>query len=177
MHSPSPTVDTAHLGTSTGSVGTLHILCGKIAAGKSTLARQLSAQAHTVCISEDAWLAALYPDALRSVQDYVRLSERLRAVMAPHIVGLLATGTSVVLDFPANTLSTRAWARSLFEQAGAAHCLHFLDVADEECKQRLRLRNAAGEHAFQASDAQFDLITQYFVPPTAQEGFHLIRYG
>jgi predicted kinase len=54
--------------------------------------------------------------------------------------------------FPFNTPAARAWARELFEPEGAAHQLHFLDVADEVCKARLRARNARGEHPFQASD-------------------------
>lgn len=158
-------------------VGSLLLICGKIAAGKSTLAKQLAAQAHTVLISEDAWLAALYADELRCVQDYVRLSQRLRDAMAPHISALLASGCSVVLDFPANTPGTRAWARAIIEQAQAPHTLHFLNVPDEECKKRLRARNASGEHPFQTSDAQFDQISQYFVAPTPEEGFHVVVHG
>jgi predicted kinase len=35
----------------------LHLLCGLIASGKSTLAQQLASRPLTVLISEDAWLA------------------------------------------------------------------------------------------------------------------------
>ncbi|MGE8445550.1 MAG: AAA family ATPase [Comamonas sp.] len=157
--------------------GTLHLLCGKIASGKSTLARQLAAQPRTVLVSEDAWLAQLYPDALVSIQDYVLLSARLRGAMQPHVVSLLQAGTSVVLDFPSNTPSTRAWARSIFEAAGAPHALHWLQLPDDECKRRLRARNASGEHPFETSDAQFDLISHHFVAPSAAEGFQLVLHG
>ena len=167
----------ASLATSDRHTGTLHLLCGKIASGKSTLAQQLAAQPRTVRISEDAWLAQLYPDALASIQDYVRLSERLRGAMQSHIVSLLQAGTSVVLDFPSNTPCTRAWARGIFEAAGAAHALHWLQVSDDECKRRLRARNASGEHPFQTSDAQFDLISQHFVAPAATEGFQLVLHS
>jgi predicted kinase len=154
----------------------LHMVCGKIGAGKSTLARQLASQPRTVHISEDDWLAALYPGEIRALDDYVRCAGRLRAAMAPHTEALLRSGLSVVLDFPANTLGTRGWARSLFEKAGAAHCLHFLDLPDEVCKARLRARNAAGQHPFETFDAQFDLITRHFVAPTADEGFVVVRH-
>ncbi|MEG2632911.1 MAG: AAA family ATPase, partial [Comamonas sp.] len=43
------------------SPAVLHMLCGKIAAGKSTLARQLAAAPRTVRINEDDWLSSLYP--------------------------------------------------------------------------------------------------------------------
>mgnify|MGYP006171352207 CR=1 FL=1 len=63
------------------------------------------------------------------------------------------------------------------ERAGADHRLHFLDVPDDVCKARLRARNAAGTHAFEASDAEFDLFTSYFVPPSPDEGFEVTLYG
>ncbi|WKL14474.1 ATP-binding protein [Comamonas testosteroni] len=155
-------------------IGSLHLICGKIAAGKSTLARQLASNPQTVLISEDGWLSQLYPDELQTISDYVRLSSRLRVAMEAHIVDLLRSGTSVVLDFPFNTLNARAWGRSIFEKAGAFHYLHFLDVPDEECKQRLRLRNLSGDHPFQTTDEQFEQITRHFVEPSSREGFNVV---
>ena len=159
------------------SPAVLHMLCGKIAAGKSTLARQLAQAPRTVRINEDDWLSSLYPGEIHALADYARCASRLRAAMAPHITALLRSGVSVVLDFPANTPDTRSWARAIFEHAGAAHRLHFLDISDEQCKTRLRARNASGEHPFETSDAQFDQITRHFVAPTEQEGFVVVRHA
>ena len=78
---------------------TLHLLCGKIASGKSTLAAELAAAPGTVLISEDARLAPLYGEEMLSVADYVRCA---------------------------------------------------------------------------ATDAQFDLITRYFVAPREEEGFQTV---
>jgi predicted kinase len=153
---------------------TLHLLCGKIAAGKSSLAAALGAAPMTIIVSEDKWMFPLFGSEMKSVEDYVRYSARLRAAMAPHLVELLKAGLSVVLDYPANTLSNRAWMRDIAAQAGAAHQLHWLDVPDEVCRARLRARNATGEHEFAATDAQFDLITSHFVPPTADEGLEIV---
>jgi predicted kinase len=154
---------------------TLHMLCGKIAAGKSTLTAELGRMPSTVVISEDFWLSRLFGSEMKDVEDYIRCSRRLRDAVGPHVQDLLRIGVSVVLDFPANTPSMRAWMRTLFETAGADHRLHFLDVPDEVCKARLRARNAAGTHDFAASDAEFDLISSYFVPPLEAEGFKVIR--
>ena len=41
--------------------------------------------------------------------------------MAPHLVNILRRGLSVVLDFPANTVSNRNWVRWLITQADVAH--------------------------------------------------------
>jgi hypothetical protein len=40
--------------------------------------------------------------------------------------------------------------------------------------QRLRERNAGGEHPFQVSEADYDLFTSYFVPPGPSEGFNVV---
>lgn len=155
----------------------LHMLCGKIGSGKSTLAKRLAAGPKTVLISEDDWLACLYPNEIHAIESYVRYAGRLREAMAGHIVALLTAGTSVVLDFPANTIITRAWARGVFEKAGASHLLHYLHVTDDVCKARLHARNVSGEHPFETTDAQFDQFTTRFVAPKTEEGFDVIRHG
>ena len=157
-------------------VPTLHLVCGKIGSGKSTLAQRLAATASTVLICEDVWLARLYPGEISGIADYLRCATRLRGVLAEHVVALLNAGLSVVLDFPSNTVASRLWARALFERAGVAHRLHFLDVGDDLCKARLRARNEAGEHPFKASDAEFEVISRYFEAPAVEEGFERVRY-
>jgi len=156
---------------------TLHLLCGKIAAGKSTLAHRLAEEPQTVLLSEDVLLAHLYPGELQSLQDYVTYSARLRDALGPHVEQLLQSSLSVVLDFSANTLGQRRWMCGLLDNVNAAHVLHFLDVADDVCKARLRQRNATGAHPFAPSEADFDVITEYFVPPSAEEGFTVQVYG
>jgi predicted kinase len=158
-------------------VPTLYLLCGKIAAGKSTLARRLAARPATLLISEDHWTSNLFADDLKTIDDYGRYSARLRAAFGPHIVEILRQGLSIVLDFPANTVRNRNWMRSLINQSGAAHELHLLDAPDMICKQRLSDRNASGKHPFQVSGAEYDLFTSYFFPPEPGEGFNVIVHA
>lgn len=155
----------------------LHLFCGKIAAGKSTFAKRLSHQSDALLISEDDWMSALYGPELKSFDDYVRYSARLRSVMEPHLVSLLRGGTTVALDFPANTRGLRAWMRGLAEAAEVLPILHYLDLSEAQCRDRLRKRNASGTHAFAPSDADFDLISRYFEAPEPDEGLALIVHG
>ena len=155
---------------------TLYLVCGKIAAGKSTLARHLASLPATLLISEDDWTSTLFFDVLKTINDYDRVSERLHTAMAPHIVDILRQGLSVVLDFPANTVEQRRWMRSLIDQTGVAHELHLLDVPDAVCKERLAKRNASGEHPFQVSEAEYDLFTSYFEPPRPEENFNIVLH-
>lgn len=148
---------------------TLHLLCGKIASGKSTLATSLAARHSTMLLSEDNWISKLYPEQIKSVGDYVRFAHQIRGIVGPIVTDVLKARISVVLDFPANTLANRQWLRGLVGASGAAIVIHHLLVDDDTCRARLHQRNARGEHDFAATDAEFDLITSYFQPPSEEE--------
>jgi len=157
--------------------GTLYLLCGKMAAGKSTLARELAERAAAILLVQDEWLGHLFPGEIVDVAAFAKLSARLRAALTDHICALLARGTSVVLDFPGNTRTQRAWFRLLFERAKADHELHFIDVPDELCRAQLRERSRhLAEGAAWTTEAEFDAITKFFERPAADEGFNVIRH-
>lgn len=159
------------------SKATLHMFCGKIAAGKSTLANSLAQAPSTVRLSEDHFLSELYQGDVRTLEDYVRCATRLRSALEQHVQDMLRSGVSVVLDFQANTPESRRWMRRLFEDAGADHRLHYLTTSDEICRRRLRIRNASGSHPYQVSDADFDLFSSRFVPPGEAEGFNIVLHS
>lgn len=152
------------------------MLCGKIAAGKSTLASRLSRVNGTVLLVEDDWLNALFSDQMSSGSDYVRCSSKLRKIMGPHISSLLNADVSVVLDFPANTVEQRDWMRGIFETTNASHQLHVLDASDELCLARLRERNAHGDHQFAVTEEQFRQFSKRFVAPLPDEGFNIVAH-
>jgi len=156
---------------------TLRLLCGKIASGKSTLASKLAEAEFTVLISQDDWLSALFSDQMTTGADYLRCSEKLESIMGLHITSLLNAGTSVVLDFPANTVAQRAWMRRIIETTGAAHELHLLEVPDDICLSRLRERNAQGDHAFATTQEQFHQFSKHFVAPAQNEGFLIVTHS
>lgn len=156
---------------------TLHFFCGKMAAGKSTLAKELAKKNNAILLIEDDWLSHLYPEEISDIPDYVRYSIRLKNIVAGHIASLLSHGVSVVLDFPANTKDQRNWFRAIYEQANASHTLHFVDVSDDICKRQLKERSKdKPEGSAFTSDAEFDAITKYFQAPSEGEGFTIIKY-
>jgi predicted kinase len=156
---------------------TLHFLCGKMAAGKTTLARQLSSDCNAVLVCEDIWLEGLYPEEITDFDSYLKYAARLKSVVSPHVEALLKHGISVVLDYPANTLRARAWVRAIFEAAQADHLLHFVDTPNERCLEQLEKRNQekpAG--SIEMSAEQFECITSLFVAPQEHEGFNVRVY-
>lgn len=155
----------------------LYFMCGKMAAGKSTHASALARTKNAVLLVQDEFLDALYPGEILDIEDFVKYSARLRNALSRHIQDLLSRDVSVVLDFPGNTVAQRRWFRELFESAGVAHELHFIDAADDLCRHQLRRRSESlPAGAPWTTDAEFDKITAYFQAPTEAEGFNVIRH-
>jgi len=155
----------------------VYFMCGKMAAGKSTYARELARAKNAVLLIQDEFLDTLYPGEILSTQDFVKHSARLRDALSLHIQDLLMRGVSVVLDFPANTRVQRQWFREIFEGANVEHELHFIDTPDDLCKRQLKQRSAdlpAG--SAWTTDVEFDAITAYFQAPAEDEQFNVIRH-
>jgi predicted kinase len=155
----------------------LIFLCGKMAAGKSSLARDLAQREDAVLLTQDELLDSLFPDEITDIPGFVKYSSRLKDALAPHICSLLSKGISVVLDFPGNTKAQRAWFRQLFESANAEHELHFVDASDALCKRQLKERSKdLPPGTAWTTDAEFEAITAYFQPPLNDEGFNVVHY-
>jgi predicted kinase len=155
----------------------LMFFCGKMAAGKSTLARNLAVRENAVLLVQDDFLNALFPGEITDIPGFVKFSSRLKNALTPHVCALLSKGISVVLDFPGNTKVQRAWFREVIECANVEHELHFVDASDALCKSQLRDRSKglpAGTPWTRDSD--FEAITAYFEPPTEDENFNVVRH-
>lgn len=157
------------------SQATLHLVCGKMASGKSTFAKRHAAELKLIYLSEDELLANLYPGEIADLPAYVDKSGKLKAALKEVIVQLLQSGFSVVLDFPANTVKQRQWLVNLANESGASHVLHFIDQSDDVCKLQLEKRVAENpERAATDTPEMFDAITQFFVAPMADENINVV---
>ena len=155
----------------------LIFMCGKMAAGKSTLARELAERENATLLVQDELLDSLYPDEILDIPDFTKYSSRLRNAVEPLVCALLAKGISVVLDFPGNTKTQRAWFRRMFERAHVEHELHFIDAPDALCKRQLKDRcKDLPPGTPWTTDAEFETVTAYFQPPSDDEGFNVTRY-
>lgn len=148
-----------------------------MAAGKSTLARELADRENAVLLVQDDFLNTLFPGEITGIAEFVKCSSRLKTALAPHVCALLSKGMSVVLDFPANTRTQRAWFRELIERAKVEHELHLVDTSDALCKAQLRERSMElSPGAPWTSEADFDTINVYFQAPSADEEFNVVRH-
>jgi predicted kinase len=155
----------------------LIFFCGKMASGKSTLARNLAVRENAVLLAQDDFMSSLFPGEITDIPAFVKYSSRLKNALAPHLCALLSKGISVVLDFPGNTREQRAWFRELIEAASVEHELHFVDTSDALCKSQLRERSAGlPADAPWTRDVDFEAMTAYFQPPSEDERFNVVRH-
>jgi predicted kinase len=153
----------------------LFFFSGKMAAGKSTLARRLAERENAILLIQDELLDALFPGLILNVASYLEYSGRINRMVGPHVAAILSKGVSVVLDFPANTRNQRAWFREIIERAGVAHELHYLDTDEATCKAQLKVRSAhLPPGSPWTTEADFDLISSHFRPPAEDEGFNVV---
>ena len=156
----------------------LHLLCGRIAAGKSTLAKSLVKRHRAILIGEDDYLEQLYGDKIQSFADYRGHSQRLRQLITPLCIDLLQRGINIVLDFPANTPSCRQWLKNIIQQSEARHTLHYLTTPVERCREQLQQRIVKQQkNSSPIALNEFDEINRYFVPPDVTEGFNVEIVG
>jgi len=152
------------------TTGTLIFFFGKMGAGKSTKAKEVSVDMNTVLLSEDEWLSTLYPKQIISFDDYIKFSAILRPLIKSHVQNILLSGTNVVLDFSANTVKQRAWLKKIASGINAIHQLIYLHVDDKTCiKQIAKRRVEQPERAAFDTEEMFHHVTKYFEVPIESE--------
>ncbi|QDF76327.1 MULTISPECIES: AAA family ATPase [Shewanella] len=155
--------------------GKLFFFCGKMGAGKSTKARQIADEKGALLLSEDEWLAAHFPNQIKSFEDYIHYSSLIKPFIRNHVAHLINIGTKVVMDFPANTRKQRQWFISLCHELACEHQLIYLDLSDQQCLAQIgKRRQEQPERAHFDNETMFRHVTQYFEPPTDDEGMNIL---
>ena len=153
----------------------LLFLCGKMAAGKSTLSRQLAERENAVLLVQDEFLERLYPGEIVDIPGFLKYSSRLRDALGPHIRHCCP---------PASRSSSISQATQEASELGSASYLRPLEPTMSSISsmpqtiwQRQLKERSKGLPAGTAwtTDAEFDAITAFFEPPSIEEHFNIVR--
>ena len=152
-------------------MATLHFICGRAGAGKTTLARELGRMLPAAVFCEDEWVDKLGFE-IHSFDDAWSACLKVRGLIGPLAGDLLRLGVSA-----GNTIECRQWVRTIFEAADADHVLHVIETADAQCLANIQRRNKekpAGVYWGDVTEEMFHRVNIYFVPPQHREGFQIL---
>ena len=144
---------------------TLFLICGLPGSGKTTLARQLESSHNALRLTPDEWMERVvgdgYDEAKRAVVEAIQWEIAAR---------VLSLGVNAILDFGFWGRSERDDFRAKASAIGARAVVRYLNVSREELWKRLSERNASlPPDTFHVDEAQLDLWSSWFQPPTADE--------
>ncbi|CAB1057737.1 hypothetical protein D1BOALGB6SA_2492 [Olavius sp. associated proteobacterium Delta 1] len=154
--------------------GTLIFFCGKMGSGKSTKSHKIAREMGAVLLSEDEWLAAIYPDEIINFDSYLKYSSRIKPLLKSHVRNILNTGVTVVMDFPANTKNQRQWFKEIYSEHKIPHKLVYLEASDQLCLKQIEQRRIANpERQNFDTEEVFYQVNSYFQPPSVNEAFNI----
>jgi predicted kinase len=119
----------------------LHIICGFVGSGKTTLAKKLEKQYGAIRFSTDEWMIELFNFNGSFGKKYKDSKKRCKEFIWKLSKKILLSGRDVVLDFGFWSRKERALFVKRARLIGAEPILYFLDVPIEQLRRRVNFRN------------------------------------
>lgn len=153
---------------------TLHVVFGPSGAGKSTYARALARREPAVHFAIDDWMARLFtPDMPEPIEYHWMMErvERCESQIWSTAAGVIAAGTSVVLDLGLLRRSDRARVAEIAQAVELPIQFHFVTAPAEVRRARVLERNEVRGETFAigVTPEMFDFIEGVFEAPDASE--------
>ena len=153
---------------------TLHVIFGPSGAGKTTYAHTFARREQAVAFILDDWMARLYGPDIPAPLEYDWVIDRVQRVEAQIwscAAGVMAAGTSVILDIGLMRRADRARVREIAAAVDLPLQFHFVDAPVEVRRARLAGRTMIEGQAFslEVSPGQFDFSEGVYEPPEPSE--------
>lgn len=147
------------------------MMCGRICAGKSTLAEMLRKEYRGALLSVDEiTLALLGREPGYQLDSFV---EKLEEYLYMKSLQLIECGINVILDWGFWTREERDHARSFYGGKNIPFSFRYIDISDAEWQKRIEQRNAdilAGKtEAYYVDKGLAEKFAAIFVPPGEDE--------
>lgn len=153
---------------------TLHVIFGPSGAGKTTYANSFARREKAVAFILDEWMARLFAPDMPDPIEYDWMIERVQRCEAQiwsTAAGVLAAGTSVILDIGLMRRADRDRVREIAAATDLPLQFHFVTASAEARRARVSERNVVrGENfAIEVTPELFDFIEGVYEAPDAEE--------
>lgn len=153
---------------------TLHVIFGPSGAGKTTYAYAFARREKAVAFILDEWMGRLFGPDMPEPLEYDWMMERVgrcEAQIWSAAAGVLASGTSVILDLGLMRKADRDRVREIAQATELRLQLHFVTADPAIRRARVAERNEVrGENfAIEVSPAMFDFVEGVFETPGPDE--------
>lgn len=153
---------------------TLHVIFGPSGAGKTTYANSFARREKAVAFILDEWMARLFAPDMPEPIEYEWMIERVQRCEAQIwsvAAGVLAAGTSVILDIGLMRRADRDRVREIAAATGLPLQFHFVTASAEARRARVSERNVVrGENfAIEVTPELFDFIEGVYEAPDPEE--------
>ncbi|MBU1378607.1 MAG: ATP-binding protein [Alphaproteobacteria bacterium] len=153
---------------------TLHVIFGPSGAGKTTYAHTFARREKAVAFILDEWMGRLFAPDMPDPIEYDWMMERVsrsEAQIWSTAAGVLATGTSVIVDLGLMRRADRDRVREIAEATGLPLQFHFVtahvDIRRARVAERLGVRG--DNFSIEVTPAMFDFAEGVFETPDAEE--------
>ena len=115
------------------------LICGKICSGKTTYAEHIKATENAVVLSSDEAVLRLFGHYLGD--DHERITEKVEKYLLDQSLNILATGTSVILDWGFWTKKERQEIHQFYCSHGYTPTWHYVTATDSVWVRNIHTRN------------------------------------
>ena len=153
---------------------TLNVIFGPCGAGKTTYAHAFARREKAVAFILDDWMARMFGPDMPEPLQYDWMIERVgrcEGQIWATAAGVLAAGTSVILDIGLMRVADRARVREIAEATGLDLQFHFVDAPQAVRRARVLDRNQVRGESFAIAVTPdlFEFIEGVYEPPEPGE--------
>lgn len=157
-------------------IGTIHIIHGYIAFGKTTLAKKLAHDLPAVYLNADEWIAKLYGHDIPEPEFNARVNIVLGFIWE-FAAQIISTGTDVIMDIGPWSKQMRRDVANIAYKITPNVIFHTIILDPAIARNRLIERNKNQENLLDVTSPEyFDNNLQFYEPISDDEGFIVKRY-
>ncbi len=153
----------------------IHLICGFMGFGKTTLAKRLAEETGAVRLTPDEIMAQRYGRNLPEPEFREKWKE-IDAEIWQRTAEYVREGRDVILDYGFWTRESRREAAQKAEKTGAAVVFHQLVCDMETARQRVLKRTEENPEELFIDGNCFDMFAVQYVPVQKDENYNTIHY-